>query len=251
MIKVAIIGGTGHENPDKLKKMNGSSLNTPYGMPSSEIFSGQLDGQEIMFLPRQGKDNKIPVTGVNHRANMYALKQLECSIILSTSTCVSLQEEIYPGEFVMPDQFIDFTKNRQSNNTVSKQQTFDPYQMARPFSDELRDHLTEAAIIQGITVHNKGTVITIEVLRYRTRAESNMYRIWGGDIIDLVTAPEVIAAIETGIPYAQVSLCTAYDNWRSLEEEGIIQPDPEILKASYRKITKILAYTISKIRHPE
>lgn len=252
MIKVAIIGGTGYENPDKLSQFKGASIETPYGMPSSDIFSGQIDGLKIIYLPRHGKDNSIPATRINYKANLYALKKLGCSIILSTSTCASLQEEICPGEFIIPDQFIDLTKNKlNSDHTDEKSDMADPQHMAKPFSEELRDHLTEAAIIQGITVHNKGTVITIDRLRYSTKAESNLYQKWGADIIDMTTSPEVIAANEIGIPYAQVSLCKAYDTWRIKEDEDQVTQDPEILQAGYKKIKQILAYAIEKIQQEE
>ena len=251
MMKVAIIGGTGHEQFDDFSHLEGATIDTPYGKPNAEIFTGKIDGKEIFYLSRFGRNNAVAASKVNYRANLYALKKLGCSVILSTSECASLREEIRPGEFVIPDQFIDFTK--QVHDGFHDDHIVQPArdEMADPFSAELRDHLTEAAIIKGITVHNRGTVITIEGRRYASRAESNLYRKWGSDIIDMTTALEVIAANQLQIPYAQVSLCTEFDTWRVVHEEDSIANNPEVILAGHAKIMQILFYTIGRIQEAD
>jgi 5'-methylthioadenosine phosphorylase len=216
MNKIAIIGGTGLEDLKFLEKTKETKIETPYGDPSSEIKTGKFNNLDIMHLSRHGKEHSIPSTQVNHRANIHALKQLGCTHILSTTACGSLQEEICPGELVVLDQFIDLTK--QITTTINEEHKHGELKytpMANPFSDELRDHLIEAAVLLGITIHTKGTVITIESHRFSTRAESNLYRAWGADIINMSTAPEAILANELGIPYAAIALCTDYDSWRT------------------------------------
>jgi 5'-methylthioadenosine phosphorylase len=247
-MKAAIIGGTGHALPDYLKNIKEVHVNTPFGKPDPVIYSGQFEGLDVFHLARNGKNHELPPTKINYRANMYALKQLGCDFILATGTCGSLQEEICPGEVIIFDQFIDMTKqpvtgiheelNPGESNIVS---------MAEPFSEELRDHLIESAIVQGITVHTKGTAISIDGQRSSSRAESKLYRSWGADVINMTTAPEVILANELGIAYAALSLCTGYDSWRM----GDMPLDPAekmtIIKDNHDRIIRLLTYALKKI----
>jgi 5'-methylthioadenosine phosphorylase len=248
MNKVAIIGGTGLEDLKFVKNQKETRVKTPYGDPSSDILTGKYNNLEIMHISRHGKDHSIPSTHVNYRANFYALKKLGCTHIFSTSACGSLQEEICPGELIVLDQFIDLTK--QIITTISEKHRpgelkYTP--MANPFSGELRDHLIEAAVLQGITIHTKGTVITIEGPRFSTRAESNLYRLWGADVINMCTAPEAILANEMSIPYAALALCTDYDSWRT----DINPPTPdeilEILNNNTEKIVKLIKKALARL----
>ncbi|MBN1158412.1 MAG: MTAP family purine nucleoside phosphorylase [Bacteroidales bacterium] len=252
MIRIAIIAGPGYKIPDHLKRLSGSSVKTPYGEPVYEIYTGQIDRCELVYLSRSGNDKAMQNTGINCMANLYALKDLGCKVILSTSECASLQEEICPGDFVIPDQFIDLTNSRIQNihddNTTLRMNRAN---MADPFSEELRDHLTEAAIVQGITVLNKGTVITIEGYRHPTRAESNFYRKLGGDVIDMTTSHEVISAKLLGLPVAQVSLCTEYDSWHDNADENPVLHYAEMIRSGYEKIAGIIDYTMKRIREEE
>jgi 5'-methylthioadenosine phosphorylase len=216
MNKVAIIGGSGVENLGFIESARKLKIDTPYGDPSPDIKTGKFNNMEIVHLARHGKDHTIPSVRVNYKANIYALQELGCSHILSTATCGSLQEEICPGELVIMNQFIDFTKHRSLMIFEDKPKgELKSIPMAEPFSEELRDNLIEAAVVLGITIHTKCTVISIEGHRYSTRAESNLYRAWGADIINMSTAPEAMLANEFGIPYAAVALCTDYDSWRT------------------------------------
>lgn len=249
MMKVAIIGGTGHVLPDYLTEIKEIAVNTPFGAPVPVIFSGYYDGMEIYHLARNGKNHELPPTKINYRANMYALRQLGCGYVLSTGTCGSLQEELCPGEVIIFDQFIDMTRqpvtgileelNPGESNFVS---------LAEPFSEELRDHLIEAAIVQGITVHTKGVVVSIDGQRSSSRAESNLYRSWKADAINMTTAPEVILAKELGMGYAALSLCTGYDSWRLSDSI----PDPAVKMAivteNHDKIIRLLTYVLKKIQ---
>lgn len=248
-MKVAIIGGTGHALPDYLTNVQEIPVDTPFGGPVPVIYSGNYEEIEVFHLARNGKNHELPPTKINYRANMYALRQLGCAYILATGTCGSLQEEICPGEVIIFDQFIDMTKhpvtgileelNPRESNYVS---------LAEPFSEELRDHLIESAIVQGITVHTKGIVISIDGQRSSSRAESNLYRSWNADAINMTTAPEVILARELGMSYAALSLCTGYDSWRNSD----FPPDPAekmaMVNEKHEKIVKLLTYALKKIQ---
>lgn len=246
-MRIAIIGGTGFARPDYLTDVKEISVETPFGKPDPVIYSGMLDGSEIIHLARNGKNHELPPTKINYRANMYALKELEVDHIFATGTCGSLQEEICPGEVIIFDQFIDMTKqpvtgimeelNPRSSNYVS---------MAEPFSDELRDSLIESAIVQGITVHTKGIAISIDGQRSSSRAESRLYRCWGADVVNMTTAPEAILANELGMSYAALSLCTGYDSWR--QDKHPTDPDEKmnIISSNYSRIVKLLTCAVKK-----
>ena len=248
MNKIGIIGGSGFEIPEFLKNTKKVKAETPYGDPSPDIKTGKFNGLEVVHIPRHGKDHTISSTKINYRANISALKELGCTHIISTSVCGSLQEEICPGELIVMNQFINLAANNpklilDENKPGELKYT----QMAEPFSAELRDHIIEAAVVLGITIHTKGTVITIDGNRFSTRAESNLYRVWGADVINMTTAPEAILANELGIPYATVALCTDYDSWRT----DIKPPSPseimEILRQNAEKMIELIKNALSKL----
>ncbi|MGM0498196.1 MAG: MTAP family purine nucleoside phosphorylase, partial [Bacteroidota bacterium] len=163
MAKVGIIGGSGLEDPSILKESETVELETPYGEPSSALTTGKIDGTEVVILSRHGKKHTIPPTQVNNRANIYALNQLKCDYIITTTACGSLREDIKRGDLVLLDQFIDFTRLRK----VSFFESFAPGKMnhtvmADPFSWKIREKLIEAADELNLKFHKTGTVVTIE-----------------------------------------------------------------------------------------
>jgi len=248
MSKIAIIGGIGPERPDYLMNLKQIAVDTPFGEPYPVIYSGFIDGKEVIHLSRPQGGYDHPSLKINHKANLYALKQQDCTCILASSTCRSLQEEICPGEIIIPDQFIDLTTQSFSGFYEDLKPGEGIYKpMREPFSCELCDHLIEAAIVQGITVHTKGVVLTIDGPRFSSRAESNLYRTWGADVINRFTAPEVILANELGISYAALALCTGYDAWRSLEEGSGADDDKAVPEENLDKIIQMLRYVIGKI----
>jgi 5'-methylthioadenosine phosphorylase len=251
MSRTAIIGGKGIGMPDYLDSVKELSVNTPFGIPDPVIYSGFFDGVEMIHLSRYGKE-AVPSSRINYRANLYALKQLDCSYILATSTCRSLQEEICPGEIIILDQFIDMTTQRLSGiyDDLKTLET-GSLPMGDPFSEELRDHLVEAAIVLGITVHTKGIVLSIEGPRLSSRAESNLFRNWGADVINMVTTPEVILANELGIPYAALALCTGYDSWRVNDDLSGEKDGEAILVANREKMIRMLTYAVRKIEQQD
>jgi len=252
MMKVGIIGGTGLERPKYLGKVKKVNTETPFGKPSSPLYTGSFDGLEVVHLARHGEDHDIPSTQVNHRANIYALKEQECTFIMATSSCGSLQEEICPGEFIVLDQFIDLTKHRHDSifeELKPGEVRYTP--MGEPFSEDLRDYLIEGAIISGFTVHTKGTVITIEGPRFSTRAESNLYRSWKADVINMTTAPEVIVANELGIPYATIAVCTEYDSWRTDTPSPSPSEIMDIINSNTGNIIRVLTHALRKLRQGE
>ncbi|HNW89815.1 MAG TPA: S-methyl-5'-thioadenosine phosphorylase [Bacteroidales bacterium] len=248
-MKIAIIGGSGLEKLDIYKNPTEHVIETPYGTPSSVLVEGTISDVSVVFLSRHGKEHTIPPTHVNNRANIHALKELGCTHIIATTACGSLREEIGRGDMVVLDQFIDFTRFRK-NTFYDK---FEPHMpvhtgMARPFSEELRNIIINEASSLNLHVHPKGTVITIEGPRFSTRAESNMFRLWGADVINMSTAPECMLANEAGIPYVAVALSTDYDCWKTDEEAVSWEAVLEVFQKNVLNVTRLLLQVIERLR---
>ncbi|WP_027722414.1 S-methyl-5'-thioadenosine phosphorylase [Maridesulfovibrio zosterae] len=248
MAVIGIIGGSGLDNPDILKDAKDSNIKNIWGEPSSPIKSGTIAGKEVHIIGRHGREHTIPPTYVNNRANIQALKELGCDCILATTAVGSLREEIDRGHLVIIDQFIDFTRKRE----LTFHEKFEPHNpahtpMAEPFDASLRTKMVESCKELGVTVHEKGTVITIEGPRFSTRAESYMFRAWGADIINMSTAPEAILANEAGIPYAAVAMSTDYDCWKTDEEPVTWDDILKIFQANADNVTSMLIKTIKKL----
>ncbi|MBD3249037.1 S-methyl-5'-thioadenosine phosphorylase [Candidatus Woesearchaeota archaeon] len=248
MGKIGIIGGSGLDNPDILEDSVDKEVTTSYGKPSSSLKIGKIRGAEVVLLARHGREHTIPPTQVNFRANIQALKAEGCTHILATTACGSLREEIDRGHLVVLDQFIDFTRHRD----ISFHEKFEPHKpvhcsMAEPFDDQLRELLIKTCKEKKIFCHEKGTVITIEGPRFSTKAESEMFRKWGADVINMSIAPEAALANEVSIPYAAVAMSTDYDCWKDDEEPVTWEAVLEIFKQNAKNVTDLLVETIGKI----
>ncbi len=217
MIKIGIIGGSGLDDPDILQETEEVNIKTEYGRPSSSLLCGKIDGIETVILARHGKRHQYSPTEVNNRANISALKEVGVTHIIATTACGSLRKEIDRGHLVVLDQFIDFTRFRKNSFHDSFAKGAVHTAMAHPFDKELRKKLYQTAESLDYKVHRSGCVITIEGPRFSTVAESKMFRMWGADVINMSSAPEVMLANESGIPYAAVAMSTDYDCWKEDE----------------------------------
>lgn len=246
-MKIGIIGGSGLDDPKILKDCEEKEIDTPYGKPSSAITCGKIGDAEVCILARHGKKHEIPPTHVNNRANIYALKLLGCANILATTAVGSLKEEIGRGDFVVLDQFIDFTRHRRVS-------FFDDFKdgpkhtpMAEPFSKKMREKIISSCGELKIKFHGRGTVVTIEGPRFSTRAESNIFRSWGADVINMSIAPEAALANELGLEYAAIAMSTDYDCWKTGEEPVTWEAILEIFHSNAEKMKKLLLKCVEKI----
>jgi 5'-methylthioadenosine phosphorylase len=219
MKKLAVIGGSGLEKLSLFENPGEIEVPTPYGLPSSTLYTGTIGRCDVVILSRHGRDHSIPPSQVNNRANIDAIRQLGCTHIVASTACGSLREEIRRGDMVIPDQFIDWTRHRVSTFF----EKFEPgvlghVAMGDPFDHELRSAIIGIANRLALPYHGSGTVITIEGPRFSTRAESKMFRLWGADIVNMSVAPEASLAREAGIPYAAIALSTDYDSWKEDEK---------------------------------
>jgi len=249
MVKVGLIGGSGLEKLNILENKSEVTVSTPYGTPSSSFYVGQLGHCEVVICSRHGRNHSIPPSQVNSRANIFALKELGCGQIFTTTACGSLREEIKRGDLVIPDQFIDFTRYR--INTFYEQFEEGDLKhtaMADPFNSHLRNFLIEGARKLGLSFHPNGTVITIEGPRFSTRAESKMFRLLGADVVNMTLAPEVILANEAGIPYAAIALSTDYDSWKAGEEPVTWDEILKVFEENVHRVTSLLIHVIQNFK---
>ena len=244
MVKIGIIGGSGLDNPDILKDPQIIEVNTEYGKPSSSLLSGRIGGIETVILARHGRSHQFSPTEINNQANISALKAVGVTHIIATTACGSLREEIDRGHLVVLDQFIDFTRFRKNTFFDSFASGPRHTSMARPFAEELRDKLNATAQTLGLAVHSRGCVATIEGPRFSTVAESKMFRMWGADVINMSTAPEVMLANEAGIPYAAVAMSTDYDCWKEDEKPVTWNEILEVFHKNADNVTRLLVRVI-------
>ena len=247
-MKIAIIGGSGFENPSILKNPGEIEVETPFGRPSSSFKTGKIGGVEVTLLSRHGRDHSIPPTQVNNRANLWAIQKLGCTHILATTACGSLREEIGRGDLVILDQFIDFTRHREITfHNEFEKGVLNHTPMADPFNAELRRKLIKKAAELKLNYHPMGTVVTIEGPRFSTRAESKMFRLWGADVINMSVAPECILANELQIPYAAIALSTDYDCWKTDEEPVTWEEVLKVFNQNVENVIRLIVSTISAL----
>ena len=250
--KLGVIGGSGLYDIDGLANRREQSIDTPWGKPSDSLITGDLHGVELVFLPRHGRGHYLSPTGINYRANIDALKRVGCTDILSVSACGSLKEEYAPGDFVIVDQFIDRTRNREKsffgNGCVGH------VSMAYPVCERLSALASKSATTAGITVHNGGSYLVIEGPQFSTLAESVLYRKWRCDVIGMTNMPEASLAREAELPYATVAMVTDYDCWRTEEEAVSVTNVLEVMHANVgqaRRMIEQLAVSLSTIERTD
>ena len=235
---IGIIGGSGLYNLITIEESK--TIDTPFGVPSSEVEIGNFNGKKVAFLPRHGKSHNIPPHMVNYRANIWALHSIGCDEILGINAVGSLKEELKPGDVVIPDQYIDFTKNRKL--TFYDGPEVIHISSADPFCTRMNAELGSSSKKHGDT-HNGGTYVVVEGPRFSTRAESKMFRQFG-DIIGMTLVPEINLADELGMCYSLIANVTDYDVWadKPVEASEVIK----ILKENEEKTQKIISDFLEK-----
>lgn len=213
---IGVIGGSGVYEIDGLEEARWQAVATPWGAPSDQILTGRIGGVKMAFLPRHGRGHVHSPTSVPYRANIDAMKRLGVTDLVAVSACGSFREEMAPGDFVIVDQFID--------RTVLREKSFfgagcvAHVAFANPTCPTLSAACLTAALDAGITVHDGGTYVAMEGPQFSTRAESEMHRAWGADLIGMTAMPEAKLAREAELCYASVAMVTDYDAWHDGHE---------------------------------
>jgi 5'-methylthioadenosine phosphorylase len=247
MSRVGVIGGSGLYKIEGLKRRKELSLNTPFGRPSGKFIFGELEGREIVFLPRHDIGHHIPPGRINYRANIFGMKKLGVERIISVSACGSLKEQLRPMDFVVVEQFVDRT------NSARKMTFFDEgivahIEFSRPVCDELSNALYNAAHAVGVRVHPKATYINMEGPAFSTLAESNLYRSLGMDIIGMTNMAEARLAREAEICYSTLAAVTDYDCWHPTHSSVTIEMVISNLQNNIENAKKILVEAIRSLK---
>ncbi|MBI5136559.1 MAG: S-methyl-5'-thioadenosine phosphorylase [Nitrospirae bacterium] len=208
---IGIIGGSGLYDIEGFTDQKEVAVSTPFGDPSDPLVVGNLAGRKVAFLARHGKGHRLTPTEINFRANIYAMKAVGVTRILSVSAVGSMKEHLVPGHMVVVDQFYDNTKHRVS--TFFGEGAVGHVALAHPICAELAATFVKGARAAGATVHAGGTYICIEGPQFSTLAESRIYRAWGVDVIGMTNVTEAKLAREAGLCYATLAMVTDYDCW--------------------------------------
>jgi 5'-methylthioadenosine phosphorylase len=242
---LGVIGGSGFYQMKGLDKVELMELETPFGRPSDPFYQGRIGDIEVVFLARHGRGHRLLPSEINFRANVFGMKQLGVTHLVSVSTAGSLKEEIHPGELVVPNQFIDRTFKRPE--TFFGDGLVVHVSLADPVCANLAKDLAAATSASGAKVHDGGTYLCMEGPQFSTRAESNLYRSWGASVISMSAMQEARLAREAEMCYAALVLVTDYDCWH----ESVAAVDiGEILRVMKLNVDKAqsavsaLAYTL-------
>lgn len=242
---IGVLGGSGVYEIDGLANTRWVKVESPFGAPSDELLFGELDGQQLVFLPRHGRGHKISPSEINYRANIDVLKRSGITDLISVSAVGSLRENLKPGTFVIVDQFIDRTFARQKSffgtGCVAH------ISMAHPVCTRLGDHLEAAAKADGIDVARGGTYLAMEGPQFSSLAESELYRAWNCDVIGMTNMPEAKLAREAEICYATVAMVTDYDCWHPNHDDVTVDQIIKVLMANADKARALVKTAIPKL----
>jgi len=236
---IGIIGGSGLYDLPGLQDTAWVRVDTPWGSPSDEIFTGRLGHVRLAFLPRHGRGHRIPPGEVNYRANIAALKQLGVSDVLSVSAVGSLRADLTPGTFVVVDQFIDRTVGRASSFFGTGLVAH--VSQAHPTCARLGRHVQRQLQAQGVSVQMGGTYLAMEGPQFSSLAESQLYRSWNADVIGMTNQPEAKLAREAELCYASVAMVTDYDCWHAEHASVSVQSILEVLSANAHQAKALVA----------
>ncbi|MFM2379480.1 MAG: hypothetical protein RLZZ143_2058 [Cyanobacteriota bacterium] len=247
-VKIGIIGGSGLYKMDALKDVREVSLDTPFGSPSDALILGTLEGTEVAFLARHGRNHHFLPTELPFRANIHALKQLGVEYIISASAVGSLKAEVKPLDLVIPDQFIDRTKERIA--TFFGEGIVAHVAFGDPICPQLANILGDAVAslnLPEVTLHRGGTYICMEGPAFSTKAESNLYRSWGATVIGMTNLTEAKLAREAEIAYATLALVTDYDCWHPDHDHVTVEMVIENLHHNAINAQKVIQETVRRL----
>lgn len=246
MKKIGVIGGSGVYNFDDVELVSKHVVETPFGHPSGPVLELKIADTHFYFLARHGEGHRITPSEINYRANIYALKAIGVDTVISVSAVGSLKAEYAPGHFVLPSQFIDWTKGMRARSFFDKG-VVGHVSNAYPVHAELQDAL--ATVLSGteISFHKGGTYICIEGPQFSTRAESELYRSFGADVIGMTNVPEAFLAKEAGMAYGAVSMVTDYDCWK--DEHCTVEEIMKVMSGNYTSAQTLIKKLIPHLQN--
>jgi len=246
MAKIGFIGGSGLYKIEGLSGVQEVEIETPFGKPSDKFITGKLEGKEIVFLPRHGIGHRILPSEINYRANIFGMKKLGVDRLISVTACGSLKEELKPMDFVLPDQFVDRT-NQARPMTFFGNGVVAHIGFAHPVCRQLNALLYETGKGLDLNIHQGGIYLNMEGPAFSTRAESELYRSWGMDIIGMTNMSEAKLAREAEICYATMAAVTDYDCWYASHESVTIEMIIRNLQNNIENAKKMIASVIKSM----
>ena len=246
---LGVIGGSGLYDIDGLQNKRWISINSPFGKASDDLLFGELDGMELVFLPRHGRGHIIPPSEINYRANIDVLKRAGVTDIISVSAVGSLKEELSPGMFVIIDQFIDRTFAR--NKSFFGKGLVAHVSMAHPVCSRTGNFIEIASHSAGIIASKGGTYVAMEGPQFSTKAESELYRSWNCDVIGMTNMPEAKLAREAEMCYATIAMVTDFDCWHSGHDNVTVDAIIKVLHSNADKARTLIKYLVPLLRDDE
>jgi 5'-methylthioadenosine phosphorylase len=244
--RIGIIGGSGLYQMEALTRTKWAAVRTPFGAPSDRLLTGLLSGREVVFLPRHGRGHRILPSELNHRANLWAMKKLGVAWVISVSAVGSLQARYRPCDIVLPDQFVDRTK-QSAGHTFFGRGIVGHVAFAHPVCEELRQVLLQSCRARGAQVHDRGTYVNMEGPAFSTRAESLTHHNLGYDVIGMTNLGEAKCAREAEIAYATMAMVTDYDAWKVDEAHVTVDVVVEYLHRNAEMAKAVVAHAVSRI----
>jgi len=244
-VVVGVIGGSGLYQIDGLKDVREVELSTPFGKPSDAYFTGVLGGLRMVFLPRHGRGHRIGPSEINFRANIWGMKLLGVTRIVSVSAVGSMREDVKPGDFVVIDQFFDRTRHRP--DTFFGQGCVAHVMFADPVCGEVRRALLQAGGELGLQVRDGGTYMNMEGPQFSTRAESRLYRSWGIDVIGMTNLQEAKLAREAEICYATIAMATDYDCWHETHEDVTVEAIIAVMQRNVSNVRRLIQSAVPRL----
>lgn len=244
-VTVGVLGGSGLYDIDGLTETKSVALSTPFGEPSDEFLTGRLEGVSVVFLPRHGRGHRLTPTEINSRANIWGMKKLGVSKIVSVSAVGSMREDIVPGDFVLIDQFFDRTRHRP--DTFFGEGCVAHVGFSDPICEDLRKTVLASGDGVDVKLHDGGTYINMEGPQFSTKAESNIYRGWGVDVIGMTNLQEARLAREAEIAYATIAMATDYDCWHEGHDAVTVSAVIEIMKRNVGHARALIKQALPKI----
>jgi len=244
-VKVGVIGGSGFYKLEELENAQEIKVSSQWG--EANVVTGSLGGVDVVLLARHGASHSVPPGEVNYRANIWALRELGVTHVLATTACGSLRESITPGLFLLPSSFIDRTTGRQqsfySNDGLAG---VCHIPMEPAFCPLLRALVAKEAKVLGFPICEGGTVVTIQGPRFSSKAESHMFRLWGADVVNMTTIPEVVLAKEAGLSYAAIAMPTDYDCWKEGQVVDVTAV-MEVFASNTRRVKQLVVASVKRI----
>ena len=243
--RIGVIGGSGLYEMEGLNVLDEVCLETPFGSPSDSFIIGELDGRPVAFLSRHGRGHTLSPSQVPYRANIYGFRLLGVRNLFSVSAVGSLRESIVPLQFLVPDQFVDRTRNRMA--TFFDEGVVAHVGLADPVCSRLAGLLVTAAETIGAAIHRGGTYLCIEGPQFSTRAESKLYRSWGMDVIGMTNLTEAKLAREAGVAYATLAMVCDYDCWHDGHADVTAEMAVANLRKSVENAQRVLREAINNL----